>query len=215
MAVWLDCLDQFLGHYPHVIAGLEAVSTFMAVVVALCLAFAARQANKPGLSILPNGFSGDIAKLGDQKARFYLMRVKNPRRTIRPAHDVQFLFTRIEKSASHGPEILFDEVMPLGWVRQELYPVLTRTVGPDAFAALFCVKEDGRLAFWPARPESGTVATHFPLIQKPPVTLWVTLQAVSIEADSLPMRLKIEWNGPWHDEKSEIERACKVSLDPV
>jgi hypothetical protein len=211
---WLHCLDQFLGHYPHIVAGLEAVSTFGVVVVSLCLAFAARRANKPGLSILPNGFSGNIAKHEASEARYYLMRVTNPRRTIRPAHDVQFLFTRIEKSASHGPEILFDEIMPLLWVRQELYPnLMTRTVGPDAFAALFFVQDDGVLGLTPGIPPSGALATHFPRLHHAPVTLWVTLRAVSIEADSRPIRLKIEWYGPWHKGKSELENSCRVSLN--
>jgi 2-keto-4-pentenoate hydratase/2-oxohepta-3-ene-1,7-dioic acid hydratase in catechol pathway len=47
MAAWPERLDHFLGHYPHVIAGLEAISTFGAVVVSLSLAFAARRANTP------------------------------------------------------------------------------------------------------------------------------------------------------------------------
>jgi hypothetical protein len=191
MAAWPDRLNHFLGHYPHVIAALTAVSTLAAVIVSLCLAFAARRANKPGLRILPDGFSGNIVTHQDnRKARYYLLRVANPRRTIRSAHDVQLLFTRIEKSGSHGPEILFDEIMPVGWIRQELYTLPTRIVGPDAQAALFYVQEDGLLEFTPARP----TATHFPLSHQSPVTLWVTLQAVSIEADSPPIRLKImEW----------------------
>jgi hypothetical protein len=49
MSEWLEHLDLILGHYPHVVATLEAVSTFAAVVVSLALASAARRANKPRL----------------------------------------------------------------------------------------------------------------------------------------------------------------------
>ena len=38
MAAWPDRLEHFLDHYPHIIAAVEAISTFAAVVVALWLA---------------------------------------------------------------------------------------------------------------------------------------------------------------------------------
>lgn len=38
MAAWLDRLEHFLGHYPRIIAAVEAISTLAAVVVALYLA---------------------------------------------------------------------------------------------------------------------------------------------------------------------------------
>ena len=43
MAAWLDRLEHFLNHYPHIIAALEAISTFGAVVVALWLSRRASQ----------------------------------------------------------------------------------------------------------------------------------------------------------------------------
>jgi len=49
VAAWPDRLEHFLGHYPHVVAGLEAVSTFAAVVVSLSLAALARRANQTKL----------------------------------------------------------------------------------------------------------------------------------------------------------------------
>src|SRR6266478_5239661 len=38
MAAWPDRLEHFLDHYPRIIAAVEAISTFAAVVVALWLA---------------------------------------------------------------------------------------------------------------------------------------------------------------------------------
>lgn len=49
MAAWPERLEHFLSHYPHVVAGLEAVSTFAAVVVSLSLASLARRANQTRL----------------------------------------------------------------------------------------------------------------------------------------------------------------------
>lgn len=50
MAAWPERLDHFLGYYPHVIAALEAISTFAAVVVSLSLAFAAGRSSKTRLT---------------------------------------------------------------------------------------------------------------------------------------------------------------------
>jgi hypothetical protein len=46
MAGWAERLDQFLGSYPHLIAALEAVSTFAAVLVSLSLAVWSQRANR-------------------------------------------------------------------------------------------------------------------------------------------------------------------------
>ena len=43
MSAWPDRLEHFLDHYPRIIAAVEAISTFAAVVVALCLARRASQ----------------------------------------------------------------------------------------------------------------------------------------------------------------------------
>jgi hypothetical protein len=199
---------------PWVAILIGAAGTWVIALIALGQRFTSYWL-RPTLYVEVAGFSGTMATHGNgRKARYFLMRVGN-RRRIPPAHEVQLALTRIEKSGSHGPEILFDEIMPLGWIRQELSPLLTRTVGPNALAALFFVQEDNVLGLTPAIPSSGALATHFPRFHQAPVTLWIILQAVSLEADSRSIRLKIEWNGPWHEGKSEIERACRVSLDPV
>jgi hypothetical protein len=54
MPEWLEHLDVILARYPHVVATLEAVSTFAAVVVSLALASAARRANKTWLKAWVN-----------------------------------------------------------------------------------------------------------------------------------------------------------------
>lgn len=169
---------------------------------------------RPKLTVEADGFSGTLATHNNGlKARYFLMRVRNPRR-IPAAHDVQLVIFRIEKSGEHGPEILFDEVIPLLWIRHELNPLLTRTIGPDALAALFYIQENGALAITPAVGPGGSSPIHFPRDHQQPVTLSITLRAIAMEVDSRSIRLKIEWKGPWRAGKAEIEAACRVSLDP-
>ena len=172
---------------------------------------------KPVLHVETDGFSGAVAThQNGHKARYYNIRVKNPKRelSLARAHEVQVILTRVEKFGAHGPEVLFDEMMPLPWLRGEYDRLLTRTVGPDGLAQLFFVQDDGTLGITPAIPPNGGLSEHFPREHKGPSTLWVSLRAVSIEADSPLIRLRIEWNGHWHAGKAEIERACLVSVDP-
>lgn len=168
---------------------------------------------RPKLHIQRYGF-GDIADHPkEQKARYYFVIVENQRRPVR-AHEVQVVLTRIEKSGTGAPERIFNEVMPLPWQRQELQPLLTRTLGTSMRAGVFFVQQDGTLGITPALAPGGTVASHFPREHKGQCTLWVTLRAVSVEADSSSIRLRIDWSGRWHAGKAEIERECSVTIDP-
>ena len=100
-------------------------------------------------------------------------------------------------------------MLPIWWQRQESNPLLTRTVGTDALATLFYVQEDGVLEFTPMIPVS-----HFPLTHHGTTTLSITLQALALEADSEPVRVKLDWDGVWHDGETEMKNHCIVSLDP-
>jgi hypothetical protein len=62
--------------------------------------------------------------------------------------------------SSRGPEIIFDEIMPLPWQRQEYQRLLTRTIGTPALAGIFYVQEDGVFSFTPAVAMDGTAATR-------------------------------------------------------
>jgi hypothetical protein len=94
-----------------------AAGTWLIAVIALWQRFTSYFL-RPTLRVEVDGFSGTIARHGNgREARYYLMRVENPRR-VPPAHEVQLVLTRIERSGAHGPEILFDEIMPLGWVNR-------------------------------------------------------------------------------------------------
>src|SRR6476620_9998004 len=159
------------------------------------------------LQVRLDGFSGTLAKhQNGQRARYYFARVIN-RRRVPSAHEVLLVYTRIERSGPSGPEILFDEITPAAWQRQELEPLITRTIGRDALAVLFYVQQDGIIGLTPMVAPGGGLAAQFPQPQRGPCTLWITVRATSIEADSESIRLRIDWNGQWHDGKAEVENA--------
>jgi len=99
---------------------------------------------RPRLTVQPNGFSGTTATHNNGlKARYYFVRVENNWRHLSSAHEVQLVLIRIQKSGAAGPEIVFDEIMPLPWQRQEYERLLTRTIGTPMLGGIFYVQEDG------------------------------------------------------------------------
>lgn len=166
---------------------------------------------RPNLRVERIGLSSQIVRQNNgMDARYYHVRVSNVRpRRFPAAREVQLLITLVEKPDANGdPYVEFGETLPLWWVRQEILP-LFRTVGPDADASLLFVRQDGTLQFTPI-----VSPNHFPCAQIAPVDYWVTLQAKSIEIDSLPLRLKIRWDGVWDAGEKEIQRHLSVSDDP-
>jgi hypothetical protein len=59
------------------------------------------------------------------------------------------------------------------------------------------------------------IQSHFPCEHRRATTLWVTLKALSTESDSPSVRLSIEWNGQWRNDKAGITSACPVTVDPA
>ena len=166
---------------------------------------------RPELIIEPIGLSDIIEQNSGKKARYFHLRVRNTRPgRLPPAHEARVLITRVEKEDAAGqPTIVFGETVPVTWVRGEIYPLL-RTIGPDAEANLLWVREDGWFQFepivWP---------NHFPKpVQQGTAKFWVTVQVQSIEAHSKPLRLKVAWDGRWHEGASEIKKHLVVTADP-
>jgi hypothetical protein len=59
---WLQRSEDFLGRYPHIVAALEAVSTFAAVVISLALAGMGQRANRTRLEA--DCFVGEVQSAG-------------------------------------------------------------------------------------------------------------------------------------------------------
>jgi hypothetical protein len=157
-----------------------------------------------GLSHVVNHVEGDTKT----KARYYLVRVANEHRSS-PAHEVQLVITSVEKpNAAGNPVEVFSERLPLSWERQEVLPPRI-IVGPDAFASLLFVQEDGLLRFTPI-----VDIGHFPQPDKGPTTCWVTLEAKSVEWDSDPRRVKVIWDGKWHEGVKEMDTHLIITHAP-
>jgi hypothetical protein len=165
---------------------------------------------RPKLRIELLGLSIPVKQNNEKTARYYRLKVTNARRTRQSAaHDVRLLITRVEEPDAGGdPRRVFDEMLPLLWERQEVLP-LTHTVGADAHAPLFFVREDGVFEFTPV-----VKPNHFKASYQGRTLLWVTLCATSNERDSPSLRVKIEWDGQWQFGEAEMKAHVKVSIDP-
>jgi hypothetical protein len=162
---------------------------------------------RPALTIELIGPSEIVPHNNGLKARYYHLRVRNVRpRRLPAAHEAQVLITRVEEPGVAGqPTIVFSQTVPLRWASQEIYPLL-RTIGPAADADFLWVQEDGKLQFMPL-----VMPGHFPNPPKGPANYWVTVQVRSVEAESQPLRLKVAWDGQWHDGATEIAKHLVVS----
>jgi hypothetical protein len=165
---------------------------------------------KPKLSVVPEGLSGLVKHGEGHMARYYLVSARNPTR-FPMAHNAQLVLTRVEQPDAAGkPYLAFNEILPLAWQRDPTGRLLTRTIGPKAVADLFFVQDDGLLQL-PITP--AVTPNHFPAVHKGNTTLWMTLQAVADEADSPPVRFRIDYNGQWHAGEAEMGRNVTVSIE--
>jgi hypothetical protein len=169
---------------------------------------------RPELIVEPVGL-GQVVKQNPSglNARYYHLRVRNLRPRQFPAHEAVVFVTCVEKPDANGqPFIVFDETVPITWVRQEHYgSVISRTIGPDQTANLLWVREDGRFQFELVQPQPN----HFPEpILSGRADFWVTVQVRSIEVDSRPRRFKVAWDGQWQDGATEIAKHLVVTPDP-
>jgi len=91
------------------------------------------------------------------------------------------------------------------WRHQEVFP-LARTIGADADCDLLSVVEDGWLELSALiRPFNLQARRH------EPCKLVLTLEARSNEANSVPLRVAVHWDGRW--ERGETEMARHLVLD--
>jgi hypothetical protein len=139
------------------------------------------------------------------QARYYHVRVSN-RRRFSPAHEVRVVMTLVESPGPDQlPQAVYSATLPLKWRNQEADPRPSRTIGADDFADLLYVNEEGALYLTPM-----ITPNKFPLHHTGATMLWVTVQALSIEADSQPLRLQIAWDGQWDLGEAEMTNHLKI-----
>jgi hypothetical protein len=103
------------------------------------------------------------------------------------------------------PQAVYSATLPLKWRNQEADPRPSRTIGADDFADLLYVNEGGSLYLTPM-----IIPNNFPLRHIGATMLWVTVQALSIEADSELLRLQIAWDGQWDLGEAEMTKHLKI-----
>jgi hypothetical protein len=188
-----------------IVAALVAAGTIGAVIVAL---FGKKfHPPKLRLEVLDPGGKLGVESIKDSsenmKVRYYHLRVYNKRRWA-PARGVWVVLLQVEEPGLSGPLVTFNEALPLTW----RYPVVhnrRETIGQEAAADLCAVTERREL--------------RIPLCIKPKVfkaeraeksEFVFTIQARGEEAESNIVRVKIKWDGNWHEGETEMKNHLSV-----
>ncbi|HXF76019.1 MAG TPA: hypothetical protein VNN13_07995 [Methylomirabilota bacterium] len=195
-----------------------ALATFLAVLVALFGQAFRAKFFPPKLSLRllnPDGekavarltwIEGGETRERMEDCRYYHLRVANSRRWS-PATQVQVMLLQVEEPGPNGSlKIQWTGAIPLGWRHQQLYPA-SRTIGAPADVDLCSVVKNKWVAIHP-------LVTPFNLeVQRRQASTFVlVLQAQSGEADSPTIRVKIAWDGKWHDGAQEMRGHLSVEV---
>ena len=139
-----------------------------------------------------------------EAARYYHVRVTNSRRWS-PATQLQVILLQIEEPGSNDQlHVSWLGAVPLGWRHQELFPP-ARTIGAPADVDLCSVVKGKWLRLHPLVQPFNLEA-----VKRSAATLVVLLQARASEADSPVLRVKIAWDGKWHDGAKQMRHHLTV-----
>ena len=137
-----------------------------------------------------------------EEARFYHLRVTNSARWPK-ATEVQVFLTRIEDPGPDGDlQLRWATEVPVKWKFQEIQP-LSRTVGPHADCDLCSVVKNKWVQLHPLIVPNNL--TEFAR-RRERFDMVLSFEARSAEASSSPKRIKISWDGQWHDGESEMAK---------
>jgi hypothetical protein len=195
-----------------------ALATFAAVLVALFGQAFRAKFFPPKLSLRLLSAEGEkaVVRLQWQEGgairermedcRYYHVRVSNARRWS-SANQVQVMLLEVQELAANGQfQIAWTGAIPLGWRHQQLYPV-SRTIGASADVDLCSVVKDKWLEIHPlVKPFNLEVQ------RRQPTTFMLSLQAQGSEAESAVIRVRIAWDGKWHDGAQEMRRHLVVEV---
>lgn len=144
-----------------------------------------------------------------EDARYYHLRVSNARRWSN-ANQVHVVLLRVEEPGADGRFVVsWVGDVPLGWRHQQVYPIL-RTIGPASDIDLCSVVKDKWLQLHPL-----VVPYNLEVIRRKPTRLLLFLQARSDECDSIILRVKLSWDGQWHEGAQEMRRHLVLEVAKV
>jgi len=133
-----------------------------------------------------------------EQARFYRLRVSNPKRWPK-ATQVRVQLLRIEEPGPDGTwQLRWAGQVPLRWTHQEIVP-LEQTIGPSATCDLCSVVRDKWVEL-----HSLILPTNLTAQYRGDAHVTITVQATSSEADSNICRIRISWDGQWRDGEAEM-----------
>jgi hypothetical protein len=133
MAGWAERLDQFLGSYPHLIAALEAVSTFAAVLVSLSLAVWSQRANRTQIKAVATiSVIMHSSLIGKPKPTYVVASIRNT--GVLPALiPLSFFHWKLPFRRGSWLVTPHDYAKTDQWVPQQRYPVEIKPRGSHSF----------------------------------------------------------------------------------
>ena len=139
-----------------------------------------------------------------EDARYYHLRARNSRRWS-AANQCHVVLLRLEQPAADGAFIaMWSGDVPLTW-RQPSSPL--RTIGPPALVDLCSVVKDKWLQLHPL-----VTPNNLETLWREPASLILTVQCRSNERESNALRVRIDWDGKWHDGAAEMRRHLIVKV---
>ena len=146
-----------------------------------------------------------------EKSRYYHVEVRNLARWP-TATQVQICVIHLEEKRADGEfEVAWSGEVPLRWMLHQIHP-LARDVGRPAMCDLCCVVKGKWVELLPMiqplnfnsrrRKEDSPDSRDFV----------ATLQGRSAEGSSLPIRVRISWDGEWEDGGVEMQRHLKINV---
>lgn len=197
------------------IQAIIAVLTLMAVLVALFGDWLKARMFKPSLGLSLTLPKGEAVKMRtpdsiiETPARYYHLLVTN-HRGFPAASDVAVYLTASDFMGANGQyRRVWTGEVPLRWRHQELYP-LFRTIGPAIDCDLVCIMKGNGVSLMPIMYPNN-LQVHW----TDPFDMMLTVVVRHREGESKPYRIKIVWDGKWHDGESELAQHFQVIIIDV
>ena len=139
--------------------------------------------------------------------RYYHLRVANARRWS-PANGVHVALLQLEELGPDGRlQVKWRGDVPFSWRHQQLFPI-SRTIGAQADIDLCSVTEAGvlqlHLLLQPLNLQWARARAS---------TMVLSVQARGDQADSPVLRVKIAWDGHWHQGTAEMRQHLVVKRE--
>jgi len=193
-----------------------AVGTFLAVLVALfgqafrgkffppqiraALANASGEKTRVRLRWIENNQPTER----DEDARYYHLKTWNQRRWS-PAQQAHVVLLRVDEPDAAGALIpTWTGDVPLGWRHQDATS-LFRTLGPEAHADICSVVKGKWLQIHTVLQPNNLVT-----VRRSACVVVLHLQVRTNEVDSAVVRIRISWDGGWHEGSEEMKRHLKI-----